>query len=39
MAVSQRFEQERLKKFQIFNGAQLKYLAFVSMLIDHANNG
>jgi len=38
MAVSQRFEQERLKKFQVFNGAQLKYLAFVSMLIDHANN-
>ena len=38
MAVTQRFEQERLKKFQIFNGAQLKYLAFVSMLIDHANN-
>lgn len=38
MAVTQRFEQERLKKFQVFNGAQLKYLAFVSMLIDHANN-
>lgn len=38
MAVTQRFEQERPKKFQVFNGAQLKYLAFVSMLIDHANN-
>ena len=38
MAVTQRFEQEKLKKFQIFNGAQLKYLAFLSMLIDHANN-
>ena len=38
MAITQRFEQERLKKFQVFNGAQLKYLAFVSMLIDHANN-
>lgn len=38
MAVTQRFEKERLKKFQVFNGAQLKYLAFVSMLIDHANN-
>ena len=38
MAVTQRFEQERLKKFQVFNGAQLKYLAFLSMLIDHANN-
>lgn len=38
MAITQRFEQERLNKFQVFNGAQLKYLAFVSMLIDHVNN-
>ena len=38
MAITQLFYQERLKKFQIFNGAQLKYLAFVSMLIDHVNN-
>ena len=38
MTITQRFEQEKLKKFQVFNGAQLKYLAFVSMLIDHANN-
>lgn len=38
MAITQRFEQERLNKFQVFNGAQLKYLAFASMLIDHVNN-
>ena len=38
MAITQRFEQERLNKFQVFNGAQLKYLAFTSMLIDHVNN-
>lgn len=38
MTITQRFEQEKLKKFQVFNGAQLKYLAFLSMLIDHANN-
>lgn len=35
---NKRFEQEKLKKFRIFNGAQLKYIAFISMLIDHANN-
>ena len=29
---------EKLKKLQIFNGAQLKYIAFISMLIDHVNN-
>ena len=33
-----RFNQTKLKKLQIFNGAQLKYLAFASMLIDHVNN-
>ena len=38
MTITQRFEQEKLKKIQVFNGAQLKYLAFLSMLIDHANN-
>ncbi len=38
MEISKRFEREKLKKFQVFNGAQLKYLAFVSMLIDHVNN-
>ena len=38
MEINKRFEQEKLKKFQIFNGAQLKYLAFISMLIDHVNN-
>ena len=38
MEINKRFEQEHLKKFQVFNGAQLKYLAFISMLIDHVNN-
>ena len=33
-----RFENDKLKKLQIFNGAQLKYIAFISMLIDHVNN-
>ena len=27
-----------LKPYQILNGAQLKYIAFISMLIDHTNN-
>lgn len=36
MGVNKRFE--KLKKFQVFNGAKLKYLAFISMLIDHINN-
>ena len=38
MEVRKRFENDKLKKLQIFNGAQLKYIAFVSMLIDHVNN-
>lgn len=38
MELNKRFKREYLKKFQIFNGAQLKYIAFISMLIDHANN-
>lgn len=38
MELNKRFEREYLKKFQIFNGAQLKYIAFISMIIDHANN-
>lgn len=38
MEINKRFEQEKLKKFQFFSGAQLKYLAFISMLIDHVNN-
>lgn len=38
MYLNRRFEQGKLKKFQILNGAQLKYIAFVSMLIDHTNN-
>ncbi|EJU24750.1 protein TraX [Peptoanaerobacter stomatis] len=38
MEINKRFEKEALKKFQIFNGEQLKYLAFISMLIDHINN-
>lgn len=33
----ERFTNEKLRKFQILNGAQLKYIAFVSMLIDHIN--
>ena len=36
MEVNKRFE--KLKKFQVFNAAKLKYLAFISMLIDHINN-
>ena len=38
MEINKRFEQGKLTKLQIFNGAQLKYLAFVSMLTDHVNN-
>ncbi len=38
MEEKKRFEDEGLKKFQVLNGAQLKYIAFVSMLIDHTNN-
>lgn len=26
------------KRWQVFNGAQLKYIAFLSMLLDHVNN-
>lgn len=32
------FEVEKLKKIQVLTGAQLKYIAFISMLIDHVNN-
>lgn len=38
MEINKRFEQGKLTKLQIFNGAQLKYLAFVSMLTNHVNN-
>lgn len=38
MEINKRFENEKLKKFQVLNGAQLKYIAFLSMLIDHVNN-
>ena len=38
MEVTKRLEHENLKKFQFLNGAQLKYIAFLSMLIDHTNN-
>ena len=33
MELNKRFEKDKLKKFQVFNGAQLKYVAFISMLI------
>lgn len=35
--MNKRFTNEKLRKFQILNGAQLKYIAFASMLIDHIN--
>ena len=38
MDLEKRFEINSLKRFQVLNGAQLKYIAFISMLIDHANN-
>lgn len=38
MDTNKRFENEKLKKIQVLNGAQLKYIAFLSMLIDHVNN-
>ena len=39
MEVRKRFENDKLKKTSdFFNGAQLKYIAFISMLIDHVNN-
>ncbi len=33
-----RFEDSRLRRVQVLDGAQLKYIAFLSMLIDHVNN-
>ena len=38
MEINKRFQKYKLKKLQIFNGAHLKYLAFISMLLDHVNN-
>ncbi len=38
MEVTKQLEHKNLKKFQVLNGAQLKYIAFLSMLIDHTNN-
>lgn len=38
MELKKRFESDKLKRIQIFTGAQLKYIAFISMLIDHVNN-
>lgn len=37
MIQSQQKRRNPLEKLQIFNGAQLKYIAMLSMLIDHAN--
>lgn len=33
----ERFNNEKLKKIQVLNGAHLKYIAFISMFIDHVN--
>lgn len=38
MELNKRFESDKLKRIQIFSGARLKYIAFISMLIDHVNN-
>ena len=38
MELKKRFESDKLKRIQIFTVAQLKYIAFISMLIDHVNN-
>lgn len=37
-AASQTTTTHTLKPYQILSGAQLKYIAFISMLIDHTNN-
>lgn len=37
-AVSQTTNTHAPKPYQILSGAQLKYIAFISMLIDHTNN-
>lgn len=38
MVHNKRFEDKKLQKIQILDGAQLKYIAFISMFIDHFNN-
>ena len=38
MKLTKQLKHKNLKKFQVLNGAQLKYIAFLSMLIDHTNN-
>lgn len=37
MTETVKFEKKRLDKIKILSGAQLKYIAFLSMLIDHTN--
>ena len=38
METKKKFPENKLEKLRVLNGAQLKYLAFLSMLIDHVNN-
>lgn len=38
MVNNKRFEDKNLQKIQILNGTKLKYIAFISMFIDHFNN-
>ena len=35
--MSTAYRHNNLNKIRVFSGAQLKYIAFLSMLIDHVN--
>ena len=35
--MSTAYRNNRFSKIRVFSGAQLKYIAFLSMLIDHVN--
>ena len=35
--MSTTYRHNNLNKIRVFSGAQLKYIAFLSMLIDHVN--